>query len=460
MPRLLSSMNIDVVVSSVALSIAILGSLIVGCSPTDSLSDPARSNASSIPLEKTTALEKVTAGPVPKKTLRLSSLQPARVDPYEQAPILSKISGYVESVTVDLGDKVRKGDPLILLKAPEYLDLVVTKQGLVDQAHAQIKQSQAALIADQAAVNSASAKLQQAQASIERANALIARWESESARTSELADKGVVTKQLAEETLNQYQSALAGKKEIASLIESEQANLLEAESQVGKAQADLEAANAKLAVAKSELAQAVTMAGYLNLVAPFDGVITSRNVDAGHYVQPAGSSDDRPLLTITNSSRVRINVDIPENEAGFVTSGAAGDAVEILIPSNGSKSILGQVTRSSSSLDPQSRCLPIQVELDNTEHHLLSGAFVQVRVLLEERKDVLALPLGAIVKKTDETYCCLVSDGKIAFQPIKLGMKVGDDVEILSGLDGSETVVLARAATLKTGQSIEVLVKK
>jgi len=447
-------MNIDVVTTRFVAVLAIAGLMCSGCNPPrESAIESATANKSA------PTLERVTAGPVPKKTLRLLSLQPARVDPYEQAPIFSKIAGYVESISVEIGDHVKKGDPLIVLKAPEYQDLVATKLGLIDQALAQIKQAEAAVIANQASVNSASAVLQQALASIERAEAHLARWESEHSRTSELADRGVVTKQLADETLSQYQAALAGKKEIVSLVESERAKLLEAQSQVGKAQADLEAANAKLAVAKSEHAHATTMAGYLNLLAPFDGVITSRDVDPGHYVQPAGS-DDRPLLTISNSNRVRINLDIPESEAAFVDSGVSGDTVDILIPSEPNRNIQGRVTRTSSLLDPQSRCLPIQVELDNAEHKLLPGAFVQAKVLLQEKKDVLALPVGAIVKKNDEVHCCLIVDGKVELRPIKLGLKVADDVEVSSGLDGSETVVLARAGGLKAGQSVEVLVKK
>lgn len=454
MSYVFDSMNIDVVTKRVAAILAIAGLMCSGCQPPPDSKIELANNSKSEP-----TLERVTAGPVPKKNLRLSSLQPARVDPYEQAPILSKITGYVESVPVDIGDHVKKGDPLIVLKAPEYQDLVATKLGLIDQALAQIKQAEAAIIANQASVNSASAVLQQALASIDRADALLARWESEHSRTSELAEKGVVTKQLADETLSQYQAALAGKKEIVSLVESERAKLLEAQSQVGKAKADLEAANAKLAVAKSEHAQAITMAGYLKLLAPFDGVITSRSVDAGHYVQPAGS-DNRPLLTISNSNRLRINIDIPESEAAFVDSGISGDTVDILIPSDPNRSIVGRVTRTSSILDSQSRCLPIQVELDNAEHKLIAGAFVQVKVLLQEKKDVLALPVGAIVKKNDEVHCCLIVDGKIEFRPIKLGLKVADDIEVVSGLDGTETVVLARAGGLKAGQSVEVLVKK
>ena len=430
-----------------------IGSL--GCKPWVSpmeVESPSKASSSLV--------ERVTAGPVAKKTLQLYSLQPARVEPYEQAPILSKVSGYVDSVAVDVGDKVHKGDLLIALSAPEYEDSVVTKLGLIDQATSQVKQAEAALVASQASVDSAQALVKQALAGIDRAEAQVQRWTSENARISKLAGQGTVTKQLADETLSQFQAALASKKESEAMVGSEQARLLEAQAQVGKARADLEAATAKCSVAKSEHAQAVSMTKYLRILAPFDGVISERNIDTGHYVQPAGSNPDRPLLTITNSDRVRVYVDIPEAEASYVDAGLQGDSVEILVPTKPGLRIPGKVTRSSSSLDPQSRCLPIQIELENSDHQLLSGAFVQAKVLLDEKTDVLALPIGAIVRKGDESYCCVVEGGKIEFRSIQLGIRVGDEVEVLSGLDGSETVVLARAGSLKAGQSIEVILKK
>jgi RND family efflux transporter MFP subunit len=431
------------------------GSLSLGCKPT--VSSLGTEGLAKVP---TSVVERVSAGPVPKKTLQLFSTQPARVEPYEQAPILSKITGYVESVAVDVGDRVHKGDLLISLSAPEYQDAVVTKLGLIDQVTSQVKQAEAGLVASQAAVDSAKALVLQAQAGIDKAEALVQRWKSENARISKLSEQGTVTKQLADETLSQYQAAVASKKEIEAMVGSEEARLLEAQAQVGKAQADLEAAHAKLAVAKGEHAHAVSMANYLRILAPFDGVITQRNIDAGHYVQPAGSAVDRPLLTITNSDRVRIHVDIPEAEAHYVDAGSGGDCVEIFVPSNPRLRFSGEITRASTSLDTQSRCLPIQIELQNVDHKLLSGAFVQAKVLLDEKKDALSLPISGIVRKGDESLCCVVVGGKIEFRSIQLGLRVGDDVEVLSGLDGSETVVLARAGGLKSGQNVEVMVKK
>ena len=103
------------------------------------------------------------------------------------------------------------------------------------------------------------------------------------------------------------------------------------------------------------------MLTYTELTAPFDGFVTSRNVDTGHYVQPAGSSNAKPLLTISNVSKVRVFVNVPEVEAAWVDAGFgksdAGDVVTIISPSLPAGKIEARVTRTSLQLDPQSRTL-------------------------------------------------------------------------------------------------------
>ncbi len=350
------------------------------------------------------------------------------------------------------------------IHAPEYKDQLEQKRGLLGQAEAQVKQAQAALVAAEAASNSSKSMVAQAEAGVGRTDAEYARWDSELKRIQQLVSKGSVTPKLADETSSQFQSAEAARKEALALIESAKARQREAEANVLTAKADIDAAKAKLIVAQSDIAQAETMLTYVELTAPFDGFVTSRNVDAGHYVQPAGASNAKPLLTVSNVSKVRVFVNVPETEAVWVDAGFGksdtGDVVTILSPSLPTGKIEARVTRTSLQLDPQSRSLSAEIDLDNNELKLLPGAFVTTKMLLEQRKDVLTLPTGAIVKAADGTKCCVVVDGKIQQRPIELGLRAGDDVEIKSGLDGSENVVLVRASSLQAGQAVEIIVKK
>lgn len=430
----------------------------MGCSATK---DEPTHNANNSASRST--IDRVTAGPLARKTLRLFTEQPGRVEAFDETPILSKVSGYVEAVHFDIGDKVAKGQVLMTIYAPEYQDQLEQKLGLMGQAEAQVKQAEAALAAAHASANATQALVAQAQAAVGRAEAEVARWESENKRLQQLVSKGSVTPKLADETASQYQAAQAARQEVSAAIDSAKARQLEADANIKTADADVEAAKAKLAVARAEIKQAETMLKYTQLLSPFDGNVTSRHVDVGHYVQPAGASDSRPLMTIASVNKVRVFVNVPESEAAWVDAGYSdpnqGDKVTVLVGAATGKSIDARVTRTRLQLDPQTRSLSTEIDIDNSDLKLLPGAFVTAKILLEERTEVLTLPTTAIVKNAGETVCCAVVEGKIQHRPIQLGLRVGDDVQIVSGLDGSETIVMLRAGGLKPDQSVEVIVK-
>ena len=441
--------------TAIAPACMLLLMLVVGCSSADSPAPSADQGAAA------NALDRVTTGPPVKKTLKLFTEQPGRVVAFEEAPILSKLPGYVESVHFDIGDRVSKGQLLIRIHAPEYADQLQQKRGLLGQADAQIKQAEAAFVAAQAVANSSKAMVAQAEASIGRTDAEYARWDSELKRMQQLVSKGSVTPKLADEATSKFQAADAARKEAQANIDSAKARQREAEANVLTASADIEAAKAKLGVAQSDIAQAETMVSYTELLAPFDGFVTNRQVDVGHYVQPAGSTNSQPLMTITNVAKVRVFVNVPESEAVWVDAGFdnldSGDPVTIFAPSLPGGAIDSRVTRTSLQLDPQSRTLSVEIDIDNQELKILPGAFVTTKILLEQRDNVLTLPTAAIVKDTDGTRCCIVVDARIEYRPIGLGLRVGDEVEVKSGLEGNETVVLLRAGALQAGQSIEVI---
>ncbi len=430
--------------------------LLLGCNskseqvPTDNL-----------PSLPQTTIDRVTAGPAVRKTLRLFTEQPGRVEPFEETPIVSKIPGYVETVHFDIGDKVSKGELLVRIQAPELSDQVEQKRALLGQAEAQLGQAIAAHIASQSSADSAKAMVDQAQASVGRAEAEFDRWDSENKRIQLLVNNGSVTPKLADETASQRQSALATKLEVLANINSARAKQLEAEANVKTSLADVDAARSRIKVAQADLRQAETMLKYTELLCPLDGFVTSRLVDTGHYVQPAGSGDGKPLMTVADISKVRVFLNVPESESAWVDAGfgdhSQGDAVTIQLGAGRSRN--ATVTRTNLKLDPQSRTLLTEIDIENHDLALLPGSYVTARILLEERADVLTLPTSAIVRTASSTICCVVVDGKIQHRAVELGLRVGDDVQILSGLDGSETIVLARSSSLQPGQNVELITK-
>ncbi len=358
---------------------------------------------------------------------------------------------------MDIGDQVKKNDVLITLWVPEMHDDLEQKKALVAQAEAEVQQAEAGVEAFQAAAGTAQAGVSQAEAGVLRAEADFQRWQSEHDRIKDLAARGSLTQKLADETLSQLSAAEAAKEEVAASVRSAQAALIEAQAHVKKAQADKVAAEAKARVANAELAKSQTMLDYAEIKAPYDGIITRRNVDTRHYVHPPTGSMSTPLLVVAQTQKVRTFVDVPEMEAALVDGGQTPDSALVLVQSLGGREFKADVTRTSWSLDSANRSLRTEIDIDNKDGVLRPGMYATANILLEERKDVLTVPLTAIVRDGQKTFCCIVESDKIQRIPVKLGLKSGSDVEVLEGLTADQTVVLARADSLKDGQPVEVI---
>jgi RND family efflux transporter MFP subunit len=401
-------------------------------------------------------VERVTAGHPARKTLELVTTQPGRIEAYASAPLHSKIAGYVEQVLVDIGDAVNKDEVLVKLWVPELQDDVEQKEALLAQAEAQVKQAAAGAKAAGAAVVTAAAAVAQAKAGVIRAEADVERAKAELVRIQQLAAGGSVTQRLVDESLNQARAAEATQQEAAARIESAEAAHREAQAGVEKAAADQVAAEAHLRVAKADLARAQTMAAYMEIKAPFDGVATARNVDTGHYVQPAGGGM-APLMNIARDDQVRVFIDISEMEAALIDGGENGDPVTLTVPALSGRQFQAKVRRTSWSLDSENRSLRVEIDLPNPDGVLRPGMYATAAILLAKKDDVYSLPVAAIIRQGRETFCCTVEDGKIVRRKIELGLRSGNEVEVVSGIDSNDTVVLARADSLTLGQPVEIL---
>lgn len=400
------------------------------------------------------AVDRVRTAQPQRKTLTLHTSQPGRVEAFEETPLFPKVTGYVEELLVDIGDLVKKGQVLIKLWIPEFQDAREQKEALVAQSEAEIKQAEAAVQAAKAAVLTAKARVNQAEAGIGRADGDNERWNSEHERIKELAAKGSVTPKLVAETRNQLRAAEAARSEAVANVESAKASLNEAEVNVSKLQADLVAAQAEHRVALANLKQTTTMLGYAEIKAPFDGVVTRRGVDTGHYVHPANGAATQPLLVVARTDKVRIFVDVPEMEAPLVDG---GDTAIIRVQSVRNQEFTAAVTRTGWSLDTSNRSIRAEIDIPNKDGLLRPGMHATVTILLDERSNAIALPISAIVRDGQKSYCCCVESGQIQRKPIILGLRDGNEVEVVSGLTGNESFVLAQAESLRQGQPVEVV---
>ncbi len=424
--------------------------------------EPAARNA-----EAGTAVElpKVaTAKPV-KQLLLQKTEQPGRIEAFSTTHIHAKVSGYLEQQMVDIGDRVfgpKKdaqgsliglGQILALLVAPELNDELMQKEAMILQATADIEQARAAVQVAESVATSAEANVEEYVAGQQKTESEYQRWKSESMRIDSLASSKTVTQKLAEETRQQMLGADASRAESVAKIRSAKAKHNEAIVGIAKAKADLSAVEAKLKISHAEHKRIQSMCEYLKIRAPYDGVITERNFDLGALIQASRSSDDKPVFTIVQSEKIRVFLDVPETDAALVE---AGRKAIVRIPSLTGRVFEGTVARTSWALQAGSRTLRSEIDISNEQGILRPGMYANVELTVAERPEVLTLPKAAVLVAEGQSYCNTVSsDGSIIRKTLKVGIRSSTDVEIASGLDGSEDVVIANAAAFKDGQKVQ-----
>jgi HlyD family secretion protein len=402
-------------------------------------------------------IERVLCGNSQRKNLDRTTSQPARIEAFEATPLFAKLAGYVDAVHVDIGDAVKKDQALVTLRIPELHNEVAQKKALVTQAEAEVKQAQAHIAAAEAASDTSSAHVAETNASVARTTADLKRWAAEHVRIKQLASTGSVTDKLVDETQSQLTSAEASRDESAAAVQSAEAAVRESQAMIAKANADRATAEARLAVAKADLARAETMLGYTVITAPYDGVVTQRSIDTGHFVQPANGSGARPLLQVARTDKVRVYIEVPEMEAGLVD---AGDMVTLRVQALPDAKLKAPITRTSWSLDAGNRALRAEVDIANDGSLLRPGMFANASIELDSRANVLTLPVEAVIRSEDENYCCRVESNKIVRQPIKLGLRAGAEIEVLDGISEDSLVVLVRPQLLINDQQVQVIQNK
>jgi len=361
-----------------------------------------------------------------RKSVRHRVEQPGfNIQAFQEAPLYVKIPGYIEKWNVDIGDRVKQGDILAVLYVPEVKVDVDRKQAALRQAAAQIEQSKASVLTAQAQVD---------------------RSKSQYERLSRVGRSGILDQENVDETRLNYAAAKAA---------------------LAKAQADVQFAQAQHEVSKADLAYAKTMLDYATIRAPFDGVVTHRNINAGDFVQPAaGGTKARALFVVAQIDPVRVFINVPGADAPWIKD---GDPVTLELEGAGGAIIEAKVTRNARSLDPQNRTLNTEIDLPNPRGNLLPGMYAQARIIVE-RKDVWTLPESALITEADQTICYRVEDGKALKTPVQLGLKGNGRVEILkkqtpaslSGgelqwipITGEEEIVAGNVASLANGQSVQ-----
>jgi HlyD family secretion protein len=401
-----------------------------------------------------------------KKTVRRTIEQAAQnVDAYQQAPLYARVPAYVKKVHVDVGDRVKQGQVLIELSVPELDAELKQKQADVSAALALTRQAEKALSAAEANMRSAKAGVGEAQAGRRRAQAEVSRSKSQHERLSRAGKSGVIDRESVAETRYTYEAAEAQAGEVEARVTSAQALRDESESKRDRAAADVDVAKARHLVAQAARDQTGAFAGFAQIKAPFDGVVTQRGANEGHLVQPAaGAARGTPLLTVDQVDVMRVFVHLPEQEARWIDARTAeeGPKAKVRGQSLGGRILDGRVTRSAFGLDPKSRTLRTEIDLPNPDRALRPGSFVVVTIDVE-RVGVWTLPTSAVKQRDGEVWCFVNDGGKARKLRLLVGLEGGGLVEVRKAETkggwteptGSESVIANPSAALKDGDAVK-----
>lgn len=394
-----------------------------------------------------------------RKTLRRTTTQPATVSAYFEADIYAKVSGYLTELKHDIGDSVEADAVLGRVSIPEMDKQIERQQAEIRKLEADEKRAEAEVQVARSLKSAADAELTQARAEVAKAVALVSADRRELDRTRDLVERQSVADRLLDESQKRFESSEAAQKAAEAAVTSAQARLTVADSKITAAQAEQESAKAQTEVARKQREEMEALKNYATLSAPFAGVVTARHVDLGDLVrntQAASGTKGPPLFSVAQVDKVRIRVAIPENDAPWTDP---DDKASLRLRAISGPAIEGKITRISGRLDPSTRTMLAEIELDNTEREvkILPGMFGEVTITLAER-EAQVLPAGVV--RHDEkgnSYVYVVgSDNTISRVEVTTGLDDGKQIEIASGLSGEERIVTNTIERFSPGQKVTV----
>ncbi|HYZ84107.1 MAG TPA: efflux RND transporter periplasmic adaptor subunit [Bryobacteraceae bacterium] len=327
--------------------------------------------------------------------------------------LYARADGYVKNRIADIGDRVRRGDLLVELESPE-----------VDQ---QLRQAQATLQQARSALRQAEAAREQARANAALAETTMSRWK-------ELVEKGILSRQEGDEK--------------SAVYEARQADVAAAEAQIEAAQNAVQAGEANVARLQE-------IQSFQKVRAPYDGVITQRNVVLGTLVSAGSSNALRELYRITQLDPLKMMVPVPQS---FVPSIRVGLDCFIEVQELGNKPFRARVTRTANALDIASRTMLTEVQFSNPSGEVLPGMYAKVRFVTSRTTPPLVVPSDAIMTGSSGPTVVYLRGNNVAhIARVSLGRDDGASTEILSGLEPGDMVVLNPPDEVREGSRVHPL---
>ena len=323
---------------------------------------------------------------------------PAQLTSFEVVDIYPKVTGFIERVAVDRGSHVRSGQLIAQLSAPELLAQRSQTEAAGQKAQSELAAAKAKLAADEATYS----HLQNA------------------AKTP-----GVV----------------AGN------------DVLVAEQTAAADRAQVEAASNNVRAAQQTLKAVEQLESYLKIEAPFDGVVTERNLHPGALVGPSsGTGDSHSIVQVASLRRLRLVVPVPEAYAAGVRN---GQQVAFAVPEFPGETFQAPVARISNDLDIRTRTMPVELEVSNGKERLTPGSFATVQWPVQRSYRTLFVPATAVATDLQRTFVVRISGGKTEWVDVKTGVNSGDLIEVFGDLHPGDQVAIRGTDELKPGTMVQ-----
>jgi RND family efflux transporter MFP subunit len=320
---------------------------------------------------------------------------PGSMAAFDYATLFARATGYIGVRNVDIGSKVRKGDVLASIAAPDL-------DQQFDQAKAQLVQLQAAV--------------EQAQANAELGRVT-------SARTSQLVAKGVSSAQQGDQDRLTFASRTAA----------------------------LAVARANVVVQQAAVNRLAQLTGFEQITAPFDGVITSRLIDVGSLVT-ADANSGTPLFSIDRTDVLRVRVYVPQTDYFGIKD---GDSATVTVPELPDRVFEGKVARNAKALAAGTRTLLTEVDVDNKDGTLTAGLYGIVHFQVHRSNPVVLIPSQAVIFNKDGLSAAVVSNDKVELRKLELEADNGANVEVRIGLRPGDRVILSPPANIADGMRVQ-----
>lgn len=377
---------------AIGVGVLLLGALAIGFWRHYSLHAQVMSAAE----QRRDSVPSVRVAPVRASGSTISVTWPGTTEAFAQANIYARASGYISKRNVDIGSRVKTGDLLVEITAPEVEHQIAQAEGTLAQLQATLLQAKA---------NRDLAKVT---------------WD----RDKPLVGEGWVTKQQGD---------------------TDRLGLEAREAAVAVAQANVVAQQAQLKVLNQQK-------DYQSVVAPFEGVITQRNIDVGSLVQ-ADAASGTFLFTLMRSDVLRIQLYVPQDEALGVTPGV--QAV-VRVPEIPGRDFPGTVTRIADALQPGTRTLLTEIDVPNPDHALSPGLYCNVELKIPRKTPSLIVPSDAVVFNGAGLSVVVVENGVARFHKITVARDFGITVEVTEGVKEGDEVILNPAVNLNDGQKVKI----